>query len=491
MLLLMVIALYTSRVVLELLGIEDFGIYNVVGGTVALFSFINLTLTGATSRFLTYELGTGNKTKLKEIFTTSLSIHFFITLIILILAYTIGLWFVYHKLNIPDCRFETALFVYHVSIFTSLLAIIQTPFTASIISHEDMDIYAYVSIFEGIAKLLVTFILTIVSVDKLYLYSILIAIVAFTIFLIYFCICIKKYEECIIKPTLKMGTLRPIMLYSGWDLYGNLSSVARTYGVAVILNLFFGAVINAATGVANQVQNAVMGFIENFMTASRPQIVKLYASGQTIDMCILIYNSAKYSFLLLFVLSYPLILETSFVLNLWLVEVPPFAVVFTQLSLFIGWNSALFRPVVYGIHSTGKIRDMSMINGSIILLVVPLAYICFNFGFQPFWAYLLNILLLLCASIVNLFQLQNLVCEFRIINYLKYVVLDILKVVVTTICLTTPIQVYMDDTWLRFLLVLFVSLCSVFATSWFLILDKKQRAYMICYIRKRFLWVKK
>jgi O-antigen/teichoic acid export membrane protein len=487
----MIISLYTGRVILNALGIVDYGIYNVVGGTVALFSFINLTLTGATSRFLTFELGAGNNSKLKEVFETSLSVHILIVGVILFLAYTVGLWFVYNKLSIPVNRFEAALIAYHVSIFASLLSIMQTPFTASIISHEDMDVYAYVSIFEGISKLIIAMTLTMVSFDKLVFYSILIALVALFVFLIYLFVCIIRYEECCIKPSLKIATLRPILVYSGWDLYGNMSSVARTYGVAVILNLFFGSVINAATGVANQVQSAVMGFVENFMTASRPQIVKLYASNQIEEMVRLIYNASKFSFLLLFLFSFPLIIEADFVLNLWLVQVPPYAIVFTQLSLIIGWNSALFRPIVYGIHSTGKIRNMSIINGSIILLVVPLAYICFKLDFQPYWAYLLNIILLFAASAVNLFQLRSLVREFKLSYFFKWVFLDISKVIIATICFTFPLIAYLDDGWLRFLLILFISSSSVLIMSWFFVADKSQRNIFTNFVKVKLSWRKR
>ena len=481
----MLVSLFTSRVILQSLGVVEFGIYNVVGGTVALFSFINLTLSGATSRFLTFELGKGNMQKLRETFSSSLTVHIIIALFVLILAETIGLWFMYNKVNMPAERFGAALIVYQISILTSIVSILQTPFTASIVSHENMGIYAYVSIFECLAKLAIAYIIFIVSWDKLVIYSILLGLFAIFIFLIYTILCLRKYQECNLKPIINKSTLIPIMSYSGWDLYGNLSSVARTYGVTVILNIFFGAAINAATGVANQVQNAVMGFVENFTTAVKPQIVKYYASENRIDMVSLIYMSSKFSFILLFLISYPLIMEAKFVLNLWLVEVPAYSIAFTQLCLMIGWNSALFRPIVYGIHSTGMIRNISIVNGTIILLVIPLSIMAFRHGLEPYWVYIINILLLLTSSIYNVRQLSKLIDEFSPKGFLMNVLKDCCKVVLPVICLTMLILNTINESTLRFFLVLTTSIVTVLFTSWFFVADKSLRKKFIRTIKEK------
>lgn len=479
------IALYTSRIILDSLGFEDFGIYNIVGGTVALFSFINITLTGATSRFLAYEIGTGNEKRLKEIFRTSLAVHLIIATLILLLAETIGLWLLYHLINIPDGKFNESFIVYQVSIFTSIIAIIQVPFTASIISHEDMSIYAYVSIFECAAKLTIAFFISCFSQNRLIIYACMIAFVAISLCGIYVCVCKRRYDECVIRPHFNIGVIKPLLSYSVWDLYGNMSAVARTYGVSVILNIFFGALINAATGVANQVQNAVMGFVENFMTAARPQIVKYYAVNERKRMCELIYNASKFSFLLLFLISFPLILEASYILQIWLKDVPDYAVQFTQFSLIMGWNSALFRPVVYGIHSTGKIRNMSLINGSVILCILPLSYFAFQFGASPIWAYILNVVLLFIASGINLMQLQRLMPEFRVTTYVQKVLFDIFRVVLPTVSIVIVLHRLVRNDFLRLCVVSIVSCMIVILFTWFFVADGETKIKIRGIIKRR------
>lgn len=476
------IALFTSRVILKSLGIEDFGIYNIVGGTVALFSFINITLTGATSRFLTYELGVGNTDRLQATFSTSIFVHFIIAGVILILAETIGLWLLHNKINIPEEKFNQAIYVYQISILTSLISIIQVPFTATIISHENMSIYAYISIYECLMKLIIAYVLYWIPTNRLIIYSILIASVAITLLLFYIFFCNKKYKECSLTPQFNISILMPVLKYSGWDLYGNMSTMARTYGISVILNLFFGALINAATGIANQVQQAVMGFVENFMTASRPQIVKYYASNRHEDMCELIYNASKYSFLLLFLISFPLIIESNFILHLWLGEVPNYTLQFTQLSLLIGWNSALFRPIVYGIHATGKIKTMSFINGTIILLIIPLSYFSFKHGASPIWSYIFNITLLILTSIINLIQLQKLISTFSINKFLHDVLINITKVIIPTSLLIVFITHTINEGILRLLLNLSLSIFIVPTLTWFFITEKSTRKHISAFI---------
>jgi O-antigen/teichoic acid export membrane protein len=487
MFLTMGIALYTSRVNLASLGIENYGVYNIVGGTVALFSFINITLTGATSRFLTFEMGANNKANLNKTFRTSLSVHLIIAFVILCIAETIGLWLLNNKINIPIEKTFAASVVFQISILTSVISILQVPFTASIISHENMGVYAYISIYECLAKLGIAYIIYVVPNQKLIVFASLIALVHASLFFIYVVICLKKYDECVIKPSFEKNIMLPILRYSGWDLYGNLSSVARTYGIAVVLNMFFGVVVNAAVGIANQVQSAVMGFVENFMTALRPQIVKYFASGDVLQMTKLICAASKYSFILFFFVSFPLIIENHYVLNLWLKEIPDYAVAFTQFSLMIGWNSALFRPVVFGIHAVGKIRNMSIINGTIILLIIPISYLAFYSGLKPVWAYVINLCLLLICSFINLFQMHQLINAFSILYFLRNVLIDALKVVLPTALVAFLITNFWEESLLRFILS-----CMSFSTitlliTYFFVADSKTRMIAKNFIYKKLL----
>lgn len=485
MFLTMGIALFTSRVNLSSLGIENYGIYNIVGGTVALFSFINITLTGATSRFLTFEIGKKDASCLERTFRTSLSAHLIIAGIILLLAETMGLWFLNNKINIPADKMSAATVVYQISILASMVSILQVPFTASIVSHEDMGIYAYVSIYECLAKLGIAYIIYLVPENKLIIFALLIASVSFSLFTLYVCICLKKYPECILKPIFDKKILLPILRYSGWDLYGNMSAMARTYGIAVVLNIFFGVVVNAATGIAHQVQHAIMGFVENFMTALRPQIVKYFASGEIEEMTKLIYAASKYSFLLLFVISFPLIVECPFILNLWLKNVPDYAVSFTQFSLMIGWNSALFRPVVFGIHATGKIRNMSVINGTIILLIIPFAFVAFYIGKEPYWAYIINIGLLLIASSINLIQLHRLIPDFSIVHFFRNVILNILKAIVPAIIIAHAIIASFDPSLLRLAIMCTSLILCICCITYFFIMDADTRKIALGFFIKK------
>lgn len=479
------IGLFTSRVILNSLGVEDFGIYNIVGGTVALFSFLNVTLSGAASRFLSFDIGRNNQESLTQTFRTTIAVHIIIALAIVLLAETLGLWFLYNQINIPDGKFSAALFVYHISILTSIISILQVPFTASIISHEDMGVYSYVSILEAVSKLATAYIILTIGSHKLEIYASLIAAVALLLFIIYVCICVRKYPECILKPKFNLQILKPIIKYSCWDLYGNLSAMARTYGIAVVLNMFFGAVINAATGIATQVQNAVMGFVENFMTAARPQIVKYYAAQRFQDMTTLIYNASKYSFILIFLVSFPIIVECSYILRLWLGVVPDYAVPFTQFCLIMGWNSALFRPIGFGIHSTGKIKSMSFVNGTIILCIIPLSYIAFKNGCSPTTAYAFNITLLLLSSTFNTFLLQRLVPEFSSRMFLKHVLVEILKIVLPTSIMIFFLVSKIEQGPIRLILTLLCSTILVLTTAWVWVTDKNTKEKIVLTIKSK------
>ena len=356
------ISLYISREVLSILGVTDFGIYSVVGGVVLMFTFLNTTFTSATSRFLTFELGKPQTSRINEIFSAALTTHIGIAIITFIFLETIGLWFLNNKLVIPVDRMYAAQVVFQLSIISSMISIVKTPYNAAIIANERMNIFAYVSIAEALLKLFIISLLAIGQIDKLILDAILMFIVITIVATIYVVYGYKNFAECKFKLSFKKDLIIPMLSFSSWDLYGNMSVVARSQGISVLLNLYLGPVINAASGIANQVQNVFAGFIDSFLTAVRPQIVKYYASGDKIEMEKLILNTSKYSFLLLFTVSFPLIIENNFVLNFWLNEVPEYAIIFCQLSLINNLVSIMFRPIMFSIHATGKVKRMSLVK---------------------------------------------------------------------------------------------------------------------------------
>ncbi|MDR1758972.1 MAG: oligosaccharide flippase family protein [Fibrobacter sp.] len=475
MLLTMGISLYTSRVVLSTLGVEDFGIYGVVGGVVAMFSFINSSLSSATSRFLTFSLSKGDTEDLKKTFSSALTIHILIAFVILILAETIGLWFLENKLVIPEYRMSAARWVYQFSVLSTLIAITQVPYNAVIISHERMHIYAYVEILNVSLKLGVVYLLVIGNFDKLILYAALIFVVSVLIAMIYRIYCLKKFTVCKYKFEWNKKYIYPMLSFSGWDLYGNMSVVARTQGVNVLLNLFFGAVLNAANGIAVQVQGAVMAFANNIITAVRPQIVKSYAARNYSYTIKLVLNAAKYIYLLLLVLSLPLILEMNFILNLWLKNVPPHAVSFCRLTLLFNFFATMSFVVVSAIHATGNIKRPSLINGSLYLAVIPVSYAAFKFNGIPEFPYLCNVLFIFIGMLSNVYTLKLYLPEFSIRKFILNVLSVCLLISFVSFLASYGIREKLPEGFLRFFTVSAVSTIIIAGMTYFIAIDKQTK----------------
>ncbi len=324
MILILCVGLYTSRIVLNTLGVEDYGIYNVVGGFVAFFSFLNGAMATATQRFITYELAQGNVERQINTFSTSVIIHFTIALLIVIAAETVGLWFVCNKLVIPEERFLAAIWVYQFSILTMFVSIVSIPYNAAIIAHEKMSAFAYISILDTVLKLVIVLLLTIVTFDKLVFYAALLFGISLLDRLIYGIYCKRHFAETRIKLIFDKKLFREMTNIAGWSLFGNIAGVFYTQGLNVLLNMFFGPVVNSARAIAVTIQGVVTGFVSNFQMALNPQITKSYAVGDLHRMHSLIFASSKYSFFLLLFIALPIMIETRTILTLWLKIVPIF-----------------------------------------------------------------------------------------------------------------------------------------------------------------------
>ncbi len=379
MLLLMAVTLYTSRVVLHALGVEDFGIYNVVGGVVAMFNLLVNTLSGASSRFITYALGKGNKEELSHVFSTVLGIHLVLSLALILLGETIGLWFVYKKLVIPENRLTAALWVYHCSILTAVVTFLSVPFNALIIAHERMATFAYFSIIEAILKLLIAIGVLWVPCDKLIAYAVFYFLIQFLIKFVYARYCFIHFSESKSRLFWDIVLVKRIMAYVAWTLNGGLAVIGYTQGINILLNLFFGPMVNAARGITVQVQAAVNTFIENFQTAIRPQIVKSYASAEYHYMHTLVLGSSKYGFFLTLLLVCPIMLCIQPILKFWLGEVPEHTDSFVRVVLLVSLLWPLRGAMIDSIHATGKIKKFQLYEGSTLLLTVPIAYIALRF----------------------------------------------------------------------------------------------------------------
>ncbi len=484
MILTMLVSLYASRVVLNVLGVEDFGIYNLVGGLVTMFVFLNGAMASSTQRFFAYEIGRNDFEKLKKTFNASLFVHFFIALILGFLTETIGLWLLENHLTIPNDRMAAARVVFHFSALSFIITIIKVPYNAIIIANEKMSIYAYLSIFEVVMKLLIVFMLTWISFDKLKLYSILVLGVNLFVALLYFIYARTSFLETKFKFVTDKILYKTLISYSGWNLFGNLALVAKGQGVTIVLNIFFGPVVNAAQGIANQVNAAVISFFTNFQMAVNPQIIKSYSSNDRVYMFSLINRSAKFSFYLLFVLSLPIILEVDLILTIWLNKVPKYASTFTVLILTTIMLDSISGPLMTGIQATGKIRLFQVIVGTLQILILPLTYLFFKFDYPPPITYVISIFISLVALIIRLLLFKKLIKEFSLKLFIKEVLLTGISVAALSTCLPVILKFVLKDSILNSVIIIVVFLLSSICSIYFLGLNDNERMVIKRIIKK-------
>ena len=381
----MAVSLYTVRVVLAVLGAEDYGIYNVVAGVVVLFGFVNGAMASGTQRFLNFYLGRGDTERVRETYSASLVIHAIIALVFVVLAETVGLWFVGSKLNIPEGRHGAAMAAYQLATVTSILNILRVPYNAVIIAYERMDFFAYISIIEAVLKLAVVFLLRLGSADRLILYAALLAAVSAAILLAYGLFCKKNFEAARFMRVRNAPLVREMTAFSGWSLFGAAANVSCSQGTNIVLNVFTNVTVNAAMGIANQVNAAVYSFVSNFQTAFNPQIVKSWAAGDGEGFRRLLIRSSKYSFFLLWLIVLPLYVNADIVLLLWLGEVPEYAVQFVRLTLVWSLIESINGLLYMAINAAGRIKLYQIIIGCINILNVPLTIFAFSLGFAPEW----------------------------------------------------------------------------------------------------------
>lgn len=390
------VSLYTSRIVLKTLGVDDYGIYNLVGGVVVLFSFLNAAMSSSTQRYLNFEIARGDILKVNKVFCTSFNIHFLISFLVLVLGETVGLWFLNYKLNIPYGRMTAANWVYQMSLLTTIINITRIPYNAIIIAYQRMSFYAYVGIFETILKLLIVYLLLVVSgYDRLITYGFLLMTVNFSVNILYRWFCIKTYST---ESTFRFFYDKKLMIamtsFSGWNLLGQVANVGASQGIGMILNIFLGVTINAAVGIANQVNAAIYSFVTNFQVAFNPQITQTYAKGELEKHNNLVLTTSKMSFFLLAFLAFPVLVNTSFILNLWLGDnLPKYVEEFSQIIIFISLIDALSGPFWITAHAIGKIKRYQIILSLILLLNVPLVYLSLKLGLSPTYAFLWKFLL--------------------------------------------------------------------------------------------------
>lgn len=477
MLLIMAVTLYTSRVVLNALGIEDFGIYNAVGGVVSLFAIISNSLSAAISRFITFELGTGNNTRLRTIFSTSLLIQLSIAIIIILLVETIGLWFLNSQMEIPTNRLNAANWVLQFSVLTFAVNLISVPYNALIIAHEKMSAFAYISVLEAFFRLGIAYLITISPIDRLIFYSALMMLTAILIRFVYGVYCGKHFEESQFQFSFDKNLFKEMYGFAGWNFIGASSAILRDQGGNILLNLFFGPIANAARGIAMQVNHAVNMFVQNFTTALNPQITKSFAKGDQTYMMDLLFKGSRFSFYLLSLISIPILIKTSYILSLWLGNVPEHTALFVQLILFYSLSESLSTPLITAMLATGNIRNYQIVVGGLQLLNVPVSYLCFKFSmsiYSVFWVALFISILCLGARIIMLHRM----IQFPIRRFLVEVCANTVSVFVVAIFCPLLLAWYMPDSLIGFGLICVMSLLSSILSIYYIGCNKKERNFI-------------
>lgn len=481
------VAFYTSRVVLNALGVEDYGIYNVVGGVVAMFSFLTGMFTSATQRFLNYEMGLGNRKRLNEIFSMSVTLNVMIAILIVLVSEIVGLWFINQKLVIPEDRLMAAHWVFQFSLLAMAVTIISTPYNAVIIAYERMSAFAYISVAECLLKLGVAVVIAFCGGDKLIIYGALLLGVAVIVRGIYTVYCKREFQECHYRLYWDPTLFREMGRFAGWDMYGNFAFVMITQGVNMLLNMFFGPTVNASRAIAVQVQSAIQGFATNFMVAVEPRITQDYAQGKWEEMFRLVFLSSKFSFFLLLLLCCPVLVETENILKIWLGQVPGYSVIFVRLILI----EILFRILHSPFHSvmaaTGKMRKYQLVNGSLLLLNVLVSYALLRHGADAPTVFVVSIVVTIVALFVLLYLLKE-ATDFPVRRYIKEVLQAIVFVSICLFALNICfIYLSQDFVWyIRLFSRLTVALGSAFIVIWFVGLQSTERKMSVCYIKAVF-----
>lgn len=441
------IALFTSRVNLKMLGVEDYGIYGVIGGVVSMFTIFSNSLSAAIQRFIAFELGKGDKERLTNIFSLSVSVMLVLAIVLMVCADLFGLWFINNKMVIPAERIYAAHWVLHCSVLTFGISLISVPYNAMIVAHEKMSAFASISIYEAVAKLIICYMIYVSPIDRLITWAVLLGILQISVRMIYGYYCKRNFEECVFRFVFDKSLLIDISKYAGWSTFGLVAFTCYTQGLNILLNIFFGPVVNAARSISVQVQSAVQGFSTNFQVAMNPQIIKSYAQHNLQRMHSLIFTGSRFCFYLLFILSLPIILETPFILHIWLGEFPEHTVSFIRLILvIITFDSSLGGPISTAQTATGNIKLYQIIVGGIMLLILPVSYIVLKmWNTPPETIYYVYIIAVIIAHIARMLIIRSMI-DLSLSLYAKEVLFPIVKVVVVSLPLPLLLHFCFENT---------------------------------------------
>lgn len=484
MFIMMAISLYASRVVLKILGVEDFGIYNVVGGIVSMMGVINGAMSVSTTRYLTFELGRGDMVRLKQTFRMCVNIYGLLALILLVLSETIGLWFLNTQLVIPDDRIVAANWVFQFSILSTIFSLLTNPYNAVIISREKMNIYAYISLADAILKLAVVYLLLLIPFDKLIVYGFFLMLLIILNTSVYFIYCNRKYQESRYSFYWETSLFKQLLSYTGWNLFGSASSLVKGQGLNILLNMFFNPSVNAARGIAYQVNTTVNQFFTNFYTAVRPQITKYYAQQDLDNMFKLVFRSSKMAFFLILLISLPLIIEAPYVIQLWLGQLPEFVVPFMRLILVITAVDAMANPLMTTAHATGKIALYQFVVGTMTILNIPISYTLLYYGGDPLTVFYISLIIAILNLFIRLWIVKRLV-DFPVWDYVRTVLLTcVLVCVISAVIPCVVYELLQDDNFVRFMIVCVLSVSSSLFAMYVVGLSAEERQIVMKYAKK-------
>ncbi len=481
----MLVGLYTSRVVLQVLGVEDYGVYNVVGGVVGMLGFLSSTMSGATSRFLTFALGEGDHGKLSKTFDATLIIHICIAIIVSIFAEIIGLWFLCHKFNIPQESMYAAYWVLHLSVMSAALSIVQVPYNACIIAHENMDVFAYAEMANMVLKLLIVFILQALGGDKLITYSLLMLCVSFLITGFYIMYSIRHYMECRFHHCFDKNISKSILNFSTWDMFGHVGVSFRDQGSNVVLNIFWGPVLNAAAGLAITVQSVVYQFAGNVVTAIRPQIIKRYSVNDIQSMLELVYSSQRINLCFILLVVIPMIIEMPYLLQLWLAEVPEYLSVFCRLILIVDVLKSYSNITYISIQATGDIRQVSIIRSVIYILSPIVLYLIFKAKFpHPEIAFVLMIFGQFWQCVFDTIVMKRKFPQLQ----LSKVIIDVMKIMAISLVVILILyycSMCIENPLLNLIIVVALSVVLIAIGFSTFVFTKNERNFVINTIKER------
>lgn len=488
----LLVNLYTSRVILDALGVDDFGIYNIVGGIVVMFSVISGSLSNAITRYVTYELGNRDLEKLSQVFATSVNIMLYLSILIVVLMETVGSWFLFNQMQIPETRLDVAFVVMQCSLVTFVAQLISLPYSAVIIAHERMNVFAYVGGLEALLRLLAAYAILVSPFDRLLVYAVLLALSSIVIRWIYGHYCSRHFTtECVYRFRVDKSLLKDMFGFAGWNFFGTGAYILNTQGVGIVSNLFFGVAVNAARGIAGQAENGVKQFVANFTTALNPQIIKTYAE-QDYSMCFsIVRRGAKYSCILMLFFFIPFVLEANFVMGVWLKEVPEYAVLFWQLSMLGVLVDLPGAPLTTLALATGRIKNFYIYVGGFGGAVLPISYVLFKLGFSPVAAYWTYCVVYTYLVYVRLFLLNKQI-SFPIRSFMTQVIGRVICVTVLSFILPVLLNYILEEGGVRFIAVSVSGTFSVFLFTWVVGMDAGERQWVVSFLKNKYnVWRKR